>query len=108
MLRKEGFNSEFEFNRSTAIASVEALVDADANTDAQMFETFITAAATVTLPQVLPFILPTAGVIRASRDLQRYGLWREIIFRLTTTAQKLVLRNIAASAFLNPMEIQKG
>jgi hypothetical protein len=103
ILRKEGFNAEFEFNQSTAMAVVQVIIDGGGS---QAFESFVTVSQTVTLPQILPFILPTAGVVRSSRDLQRYGLFRELQFNLTTTKQKLVLRSISASAFLNPMIIQ--
>lgn len=105
LLRKEGFNCEFEFNQSTAMATINVAIDGAAN---QVLDAFTTESASVLLPQVLPFVLSTAGVKRSSRDLQRYGLFRELQFVLTTTAQKLVLRSISASAFFNPMEIQKN
>lgn len=105
LLRKEGFNCEFEFNESFSTATVQVAIDGAAN---QVLDAFSTETESVTLPQVLPFVLSTAGVKRSSRDLQRYGLFRELQFVLTTAMQKLVLRSITGSAFFVPMEIQRN
>ncbi len=103
--RKEGFNSEFEFDKSSAMATVQVSLD---DQPLQPFDVFDTSSGSLLLPQILPFNLLISGIVRPSRDLQRFGLFRELQFVITTTAKKLVLRALMASGFIQTLELQKG
>ena len=100
---KSGFNCEFEFNRSLANVAIEVIRD---DGSPESFQSFATVTATITLPVVLPFVLPTAGIKRRAFVLQGFAPFRELQFRLKTTAGKLVLRSINASAFFNTMDTE--
>lgn len=100
---KTGFQCELEFDSSQADVAVQAVLD-----DASPFDVagFSTLSAALFLPLTLPFVLPRAGIVRRSFDLQRFGQFRELQFQLSSAGGKLSLRTIAASAFVDTMEIQ--
>jgi hypothetical protein len=102
---KTGLNAEFEFNASTAQVLVNVVRD-DAGNEA--FQSFATLTESLNLPVVLPFILPRAGISRQAFDLQRYSPFRELQFVITTTRQKMVLRSIYASAFIDTFQLQSA
>jgi hypothetical protein len=105
---KTGLNVEFEFDESVAsLLSVQVILD-------QLPQVPLIAAPFTTLsqpriilPVTIPFTLPTSpGLRRWSFDLQRYGTWRELQFRLSTSNGKLSLRSIRVTGFLDTLRLQ--
>ena len=100
---KTGSNVEFEFTKSKADVTIEVVRD---DSEPEMFEEFSTLQNSLYLPLTLPFTLPKAGTVRKAFDLQRYDPFRELQFKVTATEGKLVLRSIAASAFIDTVELE--
>ena len=103
LANKQGFNCEFEFNKSLAAVAIEVIRD---DGSPETFQTFSTVTGVVTLPVTIPFVLPTLGIKRRAFVLQGFQPFRELQFRLKTTGGKLVLRSINATAFFNTMDTE--
>ena len=55
----------------------------------------------------LPFTLPESpGLLRKAFDLQRYGTWRELAFQISSAADKLAVRSIRVTAFMDTIRLQ--
>lgn len=100
---KTGMNCELEFDKSMADAVVQVILD---DTAPQAFERFPTLQNALTLPLTLPTTLPKAGIVRKPFDLMRYDPWRELQFQVQGFSNKLALRSIGASAFINTLTLQ--
>lgn len=96
---KSGFNYEVEFNASQAQVDVRAVLDDSVQGPG---DTLLSAPAARPLPLPLPCGLPRGGIVRRTRDLQRYGRFRALQFDVASTGGKLALRSISASAFDDP------
>jgi hypothetical protein len=44
--------------------------------------------------------------MRKAFDLQRYGTWRELQFKISTTQDKLALRSIRVTGFMDTIRLQ--
>jgi hypothetical protein len=102
---KTGFNVEFEFNKSIAEVTIETIVD-DYSSPTALESPVATMSGILSLPLTLPFTLPRSGVIRAAFDIMRLGQWRELQFRLSAIKQKLALRSVTVSGFIDTMLVQ--
>jgi hypothetical protein len=100
---KTGLNVEFECNKSMAEVTVNVIRD---DMIPVYFEAFATVQTSLVLPLTLPFQLPQSGVVRKSFDLQRYDPFRELQFEVTAAGGKLSMRSIAASGWINALQIQ--
>jgi hypothetical protein len=105
---KTGLHVEFEFDESiTEFLTVQVILDKvpQAAVIAAPFSTL--SALPIRLPLLIPFILPASPtLVRMSFDLQRYGTWRELQFFLTTTQDKLSMRSIRISGFMDTVRLQ--
>jgi hypothetical protein len=101
--KKQGFNCQFEFNRSLADVVVQVIRDSG---ELETFQQFATHGETVVLPVELPFVIPSSGVKRRGFGLQKFPPFRELQFKLTTASGKLVLRSVVAGGFVNTVDIE--
>jgi hypothetical protein len=46
------------------------------------------------------------GLLRRAFDLQRYGTWRELQFSITTLSDKLAIRSIRITYFMDTLRLQ--
>lgn len=102
---KTGLNARFEFNQSKADVSVKVIRD---DSSAEACAAFSTLQNSLTLPLILPFVLPKAGVVRTSVDLMHYQEFTELQFQIDSSKSKLALRNITASAWPNTVLLQSA
>ena len=65
-----------------------------------------TNTSSVTLPVTLPFTLPIEKPVIKSYNLLTRGPCREIQFRVKTSANKMHLRSLRASAYVRSMELE--
>jgi hypothetical protein len=105
---KTGLNAEFEFDESVATVNILAVKDGAVQPEAISGSPFSTLSTPrLKLPQVLPFTLPVLpGLLRKSFDLQRYGTWREFQFFIVALADKLSLRSIRVTGFMDTISLQ--
>ena len=101
---KSGLNTEFEFNKSLALARLDLILDDGGTQSIAIVKT--SAEDNPVLPVTLPFTLGAQGLARRAYDLMAYGPWRELQFLVTTARQKLVLRGFAISGFTETMILQ--
>ena len=65
------------------------------------------ASSVLTLPFVLPAVLPTSVKKRIASDLRKYEKWRLLNIKISSTANKMAIRQIVAAANPDTIEIQK-
>jgi len=65
------------------------------------------ASSVLTLPFVLPATLPTTVKKRIASDLRKYEKWRLLNIKISSTANKMAIRQIVAAANPDTIEIQK-
>jgi hypothetical protein len=65
------------------------------------------ASSVLTLPFVLPATLPTSVKKRIASDLRKYEKWRLLNIKISSTANKMAIRQIIAAANPDTIEIQK-
>jgi len=65
------------------------------------------ASAVLTLPFVLPAALPLSVKKRIASDLRKYEKWRLLNIKISSTANKMAIRQIIAAANPDTIEIQK-
>ena len=66
------------------------------------------ASTTLVLPFVLPAALPTITKKRIASDLRKYEKWRLLNIKISSTGNKLAVRQIVAAANPDTIEIQKA
>jgi hypothetical protein len=93
---KSGYHYELEFYRSDS--EVEVSVILDRNTESSSY-TGDTRKTPLVLPLDLPFQLPAIGSFRVSRDLQQYGQFHSIQFRVRSESGKLSVQAINLAGF---------
>jgi hypothetical protein len=96
---KHGQGIEWEWNGSDEAAAVTLIFDTSNEADAGNIPT--SDATDLTLPFVLPAMLPRSGLFRNSVDLMRYNPFRELQISMETQGGKLSLRGLNVSAFLD-------
>jgi hypothetical protein len=65
------------------------------------------ASSVLTLDFVLPAVLPTSVKKRIASDLRKYEKWRLLNIKISSTANKMAIRQIIAAANPDTIEIQK-
>jgi len=65
------------------------------------------SSAVLTLPFVLPAQLPSSVKKRIASDLRAYEKWRLLNIKITSTANKMAIRQITAAANPDTIEVQK-
>jgi hypothetical protein len=65
------------------------------------------ASSVLTLDFVLPAVLPTTVKKRIASDLRKYEKWRLLNIKISSTANKMAIRQIVAAANPDTIEIQK-
>ena len=65
------------------------------------------ASSVLTLPFTLPAVLPTSVKKKLASDLRKYEKWRLINIKISSTANKMAIRQIMAAANPDTIEIQK-
>jgi hypothetical protein len=66
------------------------------------------ASSVLTLPFTLPAVLPTSVKKKLASDLRKYEKWRLINIKISSTANKMAIRQIMAAANPDTIEIQKS
>jgi hypothetical protein len=66
------------------------------------------ASSVLTLPFTLPAILPTSVKKRIASDLRKYEKWRLLNIKISSSANKMAIRQITAAANPDTIEIQKS
>ena len=66
------------------------------------------ASSKLTLPFVLPAVLPTSLKKRIASDLRAYEKWRLLNIKVAATGDKLAIRQITAAANPDTIEVQKN
>lgn len=66
------------------------------------------SSAVLTLPFVLPAQLPSSVKKRIASDLRAYQKWRLLNIKITSSANKLAIRQITAAANPDTIEVQKN
>jgi hypothetical protein len=109
---KTGLSVEFEFDESnadqvTVYVVLDGVVQNVPGRDL-LAPPFSTLTETrLRLPFTLPVVLPNSpGLKRMAFDLQRYGTWRELQFRITSPAGKLAIRSIRITGFMDSIRLQ--
>jgi hypothetical protein len=101
---KQGFAVELEFNLSTANVSLYAVPDGSPASTPLL--TASSAIGTLSFPISFPLVFPAVGIKRTPGTLMHSGRFREIAFLVASTAGKLALRKLSASAFMQSMEVR--
>lgn len=66
------------------------------------------ASSVLVLPFTLPAILPTSVKKRIASDLRKYEKWRLLNIKISSSANKMAIRQITAAANPDTIEIQKS
>lgn len=110
---KTGLSVEFEFDESNAEqVTVYVVLDGVVQNFPPLRGLLAPPFSTLTetrlrLPFTLPVVLPNSpGLKRLAFDLQRYGTWRELQFRITSPAGKLAIRSIRVCGFMDTLRLQ--
>jgi hypothetical protein len=102
--QKSGLNVRMEFDHSKAVVDAKILVDSG---QGQTLDNFATDG---TRPAPLPFDLPQTlyggVVVPIARDISRYGQMHWMQLEMTSTSKKLAVSTIAASAYIDSLELQ--
>ena len=105
---KTGLNVEFEFDESVA-DEVFVQVILDGVIQRNLIELTFSSLSSpqLRIPFTIPATLPASpGLLRKAFDLQRYGTFRELQFQITTNADKLALRSIRVTGFIDTLRLQ--
>jgi hypothetical protein len=65
------------------------------------------ASSVLTLPFVLPAVLPTSVKKKLASDLRKYEKWRLLNIKISTPANKMAIRQITAAANPDTIQIQQ-
>ena len=65
------------------------------------------SSSVLTLPFVLPAVLPTSVKKKLASDLRKYEKWRLLNIKISSVANKLAVRQITAAANPDTIEVQK-
>ena len=65
------------------------------------------ASSTLTLPFTLPAVLPSSVKKKLASDLRKYEKWRLINIKISSSANKMAIRQIMAAANPDTIEVQK-
>jgi len=65
------------------------------------------SSAILTLPFVLPAVLPTSVKKKLASDLRKYEKWRLLNIKISSAANKMAIRQITAAANPDTIEVQK-
>lgn len=102
---KTGLNVDLEFYSSTADCTLKSIINSQA-TPQTLEGPFATYGGVFTLPAVLPFILPSAGLVPKAFDLQRLGQFRELQLQLKSPSKKLSVGPVIVSGFIDSIMLQ--
>lgn len=92
-----------------AVASGDVTVHVEGNADARGWETighFNTSGDVPQLPVEIPFDLGGVGVVDAHFDLQDFGWWRDIQFRMTATSS-IPVKVLSYAALIQPQNYRE-
>jgi hypothetical protein len=119
---KTGLNVEFEFDESVAQqVIIKVIIDMVTMRDPITgSDTIAPPFSSLSEPRLrLPFTLGPStsgntfpklsnspGLLRRAFDLQRYGTWRELQFSITTLSDKLAIRSIRITYFMDTLRLQ--
>jgi hypothetical protein len=119
---KTGLNVEFEFDESVAQqVIIKVIIDMVTVRDPITgSDTIAPPFSSLSEPRLrLPFTLGPStsgntfpklsnspGLLRRAFDLQRYGTWRELQFSITTLSDKLAIRSIRITYFMDTLRLQ--
>lgn len=104
--RKRAYFLEAEFTNSAAVASLSVVLD---QAEPLLVDQSVAtqSAITLLLPLTLPFILPSAGILRRKWPLLGLPPFREMQVQVESQSGKLAVRQLLAAAFVEAMEIQQ-
>lgn len=100
------FEAVFDDSNSTDV-TISIQRDTDTS-DIDVQPNINVASAKLTLPFVLPAILPTSVRKRIASDLRAYEKWRLLNIKISATGDKLAIRQITAAANPDTIEVQKN
>ena len=104
---KYGSHFEIIFDDSFS-NSANIFIQRDSDTGDVSVESGLNIASSVlTLDFVLPAVLPTSVKKRIASDLRKYEKWRLLNIKISSTANKMAIRQIVAAANPDTIEIQK-
>jgi hypothetical protein len=117
---KTGLSVEFEFDESVADhVVVQVILDKVPQSELIAFSLANPTGTFLTLSESrlrLPFTLPadgsgvrlpaSPGLLRKAFDLQRYGTWRELQFFISAPQDKLAIRSIRVTGFMDSVRLQ--
>ena len=104
---KYGSHFEVIFDDSFS-NSANIFIQRDSDTGDVSVESGLNIASSVlTLDFVLPAVLPTSVKKRIASDLRKYEKWRLLNIKISSTANKMAIRQIVAAANPDTIEIQK-
>lgn len=104
---KYGSHFEVIFDDSFS-SSANIFIQRDVDTGDVSVESGLNIASSVlTLDFVLPAVLPTSVKKRIASDLRKYEKWRLLNIKISSTANKMAIRQIVAAANPDTIEIQK-
>jgi len=100
---KKGLNFEMEFYKSQANASVFIVTDQGGS---QLAWSGVTTGSAVSLPVNLPFTLIPILTYKKALDLLNYDAFREVQFQISAVSDKISLRSIIASGFIDTLQLE--
>jgi len=104
---KYGSHFEIVFDNSfSSDANVFIQRDIDVG-DVSVAPNINIASSTLTLPFTLPAVLPSSVKKKLASDLRKYEKWRLINIKISSSANKMAIRQIMAAANPDTIEIQK-
>ena len=104
---KYGSHFEVIFDDSFS-SSANIFIQRDSDTgDVSVQSGLNIASSVLTLDFVLPAVLPTSVKKRIASDLRKYEKWRLLNIKISSTANKMAIRQIVAAANPDTIEIQK-
>ena len=105
---KYGSHFEIVFDNSfSSDANVFIQRDVDVG-DVSVAPNINIASSTLTLPFTLPAILPSSVKKKLASDLRKYEKWRLLNIKISSSANKMAIRQITAAANPDTIEIQKS
>jgi hypothetical protein len=104
---KYGSHFEIVFDNSfSSDANVFIQRDVDVG-DVSVAPNINIASSTLTLPFTLPAVLPSSVKKKLASDLRKYEKWRLINIKISSSTNKMAIRQIMAAANPDTVEIQK-
>lgn len=105
---KHGSHYEIIFDRSFS-SDVDISIQRDTDTgDVSSEPNLNVSSAALTLPFVLPAVLPLSTNRRLASDLRKYGKWRTLNISINCEAGQFAVRQITAAANPDTIEVQKN